>query len=461
MQIGRLNRFTDFKTPRIACLISANDGGSKLFQSYLDSHPELYNIPAYPMLYFYPHWDTWKDELAENWAWQAIIDMFCRKHASVIDSRRIRGLSGVDRLGRNKDEHIEIDENMFRFYLANILEYQPIERKTFLLAVHYAYALCKGEDISQKSVLLWHHHVYEYLDEFMSDFPDAVILGMIRDPRSKISRSYDLLLRVDKVKLNETDCMIYRANASYNLNRHVFERLHTLKLLAKPGHIYFIRHEDLALKLENVMRQISRLFNIEFLDSMLTTTFDGKLWWGHEIYNMPAVTGTYKRVISKDWQTLHPKIEIFVFEGIYLDFYNKYGYELLYYKNDSLKNRVLLSMAILRLSNIERQDIAFYLNPRSHSHFLRAAYYESKDRANRKDYTSNAAYFYKWTYEDFKLWKKRPHEDIRALYIGLRYLRFWMAIFRLPLCVFKRWGVYYRVFWRRLFNSNFLPPLIG
>ncbi|MFA5147158.1 MAG: sulfotransferase [Candidatus Omnitrophota bacterium] len=456
-------RFTDFMVPRPVCLISANDGGSKLFQSYLDGHPALYNIPAYPMLYFYPHWDTWKKELAADWTWKAIIEKFCVKHASVIDSRRIPGLSGLETLGENKDEHIEIDETAFRSYLAYMLAGQKVERRTFFLAVHYAYALCKGEDISKKSVLLWHHHVYEYLKEFMADFPDAVILGMVRDPRSKIHRIHDLLLKVDRVKLNETDCMIYRADASYNLNRHVFDRMRELKSVAKPGRIYFIRHEDLALKLEGVMKSVSRVLDIGFSDSMLTTTFDGKPWWGHEIYNMPAVTGTYKRVLSKDWQKIHPKIEIFVFEGISLDLCLKYGYDPLYYRNDSVWNRMLLSLAILRPSGIEMRDLIFYLNPVSHIRFLRAAYREGKDKASRKDYTQNAAYYYKWTYERFDLWKERWYEKVpsRILYVICRYCRFWVSIFALPVLVFKRWGIYYRALYRRRSGSNFLPPLIG
>lgn len=474
----RLPRFSDFKTPRLICLISANDGGSKLFQSYLDGHPQIYNIPAYPMLYFYPHWDTWKHEFAGSWNWKTIIDLFCTKHASVIDSRRIPGLSGLDRLGDNKNEHIEIDEGKFRAYLTNMLEGQPIERKTFLLAVHYAYALCNGEDISQKSIVLWHHHVYEYLAECMSDFPGAIMIGLVRDPRSKIHRIHDLLLKVDKVKLGGTDCMIYKAYTTYNLNRHVFDRMRELKAFNGKHEIYFVRHEDLALKLESVMRGVSNILGIKFTDSMLTTTFDGKPWWGHEIYNMPDTKGTYKRVLAKDWQTLHPKIEIFVLEGISFDLSAKYGYEPIYYKKDSYLYRLLLSLAILWPFRMEIRDAFFYLNPFSHFNFIRTAYHESKDKTNRKDYTQNAAYYYKWTYESFRLWKKGWYENLldfvqlrsggnsfmilpaRLLYTACRYMLFWRMIFMLPVLAIKRYRIYYMTFWRRSSGNNFLPSLV-
>ena len=65
-------RFKDIPQPKMLCLILANGGGTKLFQSYLDNHSQLYNIPAYPLLYFYPHWNDWKTELVNDWNWDAI-----------------------------------------------------------------------------------------------------------------------------------------------------------------------------------------------------------------------------------------------------------------------------------------------------------------------------------------------------------------------------------------------------
>ena len=110
------------------CLIAAGGGGTKLLQSYLDNHPEIYNIPAYPMLYFYPHWFVWEKEMADSWNLDSIIDIFCDKHASVIDSRKIIGLNGLDSLGDNYNEFIQIDEKEFRWNLKEILSNEPIER---------------------------------------------------------------------------------------------------------------------------------------------------------------------------------------------------------------------------------------------------------------------------------------------------------------------------------------------
>ena len=145
--------YDDIVTPRIIAIVSGGGTGSKLFQSFLDNHEQIFMIPAYPLLYFYPHWLTWEKEFKNQWNWETLIDAFCSKHASVLDSRRIPGHNGLTKLGENQDEHVEIDEKMFRSYLAHLLNKQQIHRKVFLLAVHYAYALCKNEDIFKKKIL--------------------------------------------------------------------------------------------------------------------------------------------------------------------------------------------------------------------------------------------------------------------------------------------------------------------
>ena len=477
-------RFEDIPEPKMVCLIAANAGGTKVLHSYLDDHPQLYSIPAYPMLYLYPHWKTWQEDLKEQMSWDKIIDLFCERHASVIDSRKIPATNGLNHLGENKNEHIEINEQEFRSILGALLLDQKIERRTFLLAVHYAYAICKDQDIHQKTILLWHHHVYEHLDDLIADFPESILFGTIRDPRPKLHRLHDFVIRSDEVKLNVTDCYIYRYNVFNIGNRVVFDKLNKLHTIFPLSRIFLIRHEDLKLKLKTIMENIADLLEIDYLPSMMETTFDGKWWWGHPIYNMPQIKGTYERVISKDWQHQYSKRELFVLEGVYFDFYKKYGYELLCYRDDTFRNRILLCIGILGLFRLEWQDISFYFKPTTHIQFVKVAFGESNGTISRKDYSWNATYQYKWTYIDFKLWKKKWYASIpdrarevekerghrklnwllcytyRFAYISINYLRFLLSIAQLPLIYLKRLRIQYSCFLGRIKKSTYLPDLI-
>ena len=169
----------------MVCLHVGHGSGSKVFQSYLDGHPQIYMIPAYPLLYLYPHWRRWETEMAGTWTWDTIIEAFCRQHASVIDPVSIPGHNGMTGLGESRNETVAIDSELFRRYLSHLLADEPVSIRTFILALHYAYAFCQGEDMDRKRILVYHIHVQAYVSAYLQpDFPDMLILGMVRDQRS-------------------------------------------------------------------------------------------------------------------------------------------------------------------------------------------------------------------------------------------------------------------------------------
>ena len=93
-------------------------------------------------MYFYPHWQTWKTELKNKYTWENILNTFCEKHASVLDTRKIPGFNGMTNLGNSGNEHISIDENKFKQTVLFLLKNKEISSKNFLLAIHYAYSYC-------------------------------------------------------------------------------------------------------------------------------------------------------------------------------------------------------------------------------------------------------------------------------------------------------------------------------
>ncbi len=485
-------KFSDISKPNMVCLIVANGGPTKLLQSYLDGHPQLYNIPCYPMIYYYPHWETWEINESSNWTWEKIIDLFCNKHSSLLDSRNIGGLNGLDRLGDNKNEHIEISEKLFRFYLKEMLKEEPIKRRTFLLAVYYVYAICKGQDLSNKTTLLWPHHVYEYLDIYFSDFPDSILIGSIRDSRPKIYRNYELNTKTDQYKLNPTDQMIYRSHIYYHVVKNMFYSHHKLKNYVNPSRAYFLKHEELAMDQKKTMQNFCRIIHIDFLNLLLDSTFDGKLWWGHRIYDMPISNENMKpkervnliskmaleRVLLTDWNQ-YSSLEIFVIEGIAYDFFTKYNYDLLYYKKDTFIYRFILFLIILLPQSFELRDFIYYWSPINHKNFLVLAFKECRGIIPLKDYSKNASYIYKRNYKDFKLWEKsysyRLFEKTKnfnygskywfiiatiqnfgaVIYILGKYFHFLISAFLLPVQYCKRVLLHFSGLWKRLFNKTF------
>jgi len=257
-------------------------------------------IPAYPLVYLYPHWETWEEELKHCWNWNSIIEVFCTKHASVVDSRRIPGFNGLTSLGEDRNGYVMIDEEQFRSYLAHLLADQPISSKTFLLAVHYAYALCHDEDITKKKVLIYHVHEPEYVTRYLvKDFPKLKTIAMGRDPRPNVERRFNRsYTNADDEKLNRTDALIYRRRAIYHSCQHVFEGLSGMRVLPANS-VVIIKHEDLVSRLEPTMRAVADFLEIEYVPEMLEVTFNGEAWWGDAMPDTEPMNHVNPAIVSQ------------------------------------------------------------------------------------------------------------------------------------------------------------------
>ena len=335
--------FEDIREPRMVCFGTGNGSGSKLFQGYLDNHPQIFMIPAYPLMYLYPHWDQWKDELVDEWAWSTIIHEFCIRHGSVIDSRRIPATDGMSTLGEKGDQHVEVNEKIFKSFLIHILKNQPISCRTFLIAIHYAYSFAKGEDLSKKKILVYHIHVHEYVPRYLEpDFPGMLTIAFVRDPRSNLKGRYESTVRLDAGKLNATDATIYKRRTFYYHWIFYTESLECLKGLPLDK-VKVVRHEDMHYCLEDLMKSTVDFLGIDFHPNLLSCTFGGFSWWGDKVYDMKPMNKPNPRVISLDWKKTIPKLDWFVLEGLFYNYCKKYDYSLDMYKKDTFIKRFVIN----------------------------------------------------------------------------------------------------------------------
>ena len=52
-----ISNFAGNTTQNVVALVTGNGSGTKLFQALLDNHEQICMIPAYPLIYLYPHWE--------------------------------------------------------------------------------------------------------------------------------------------------------------------------------------------------------------------------------------------------------------------------------------------------------------------------------------------------------------------------------------------------------------------
>lgn len=461
-------RLKDIREPRMVALYTANGSGTKLYQGFLDGHPQILMVPVYPLMYFYPHWHQWREELKDNWNWPALIDAVCVKHASLLDTRNIPGHDGLGRLGGKQDEFISIDETAFRDFLAHLLEGEPVTARALLLALHYAYAFCRGEDLAAKKVLVYHIHVHLYLPDYLfADFPDALVIGTVRDPRSNIRGRYGSSeVGVDLIKMNKTDALIFRRRVYMFIMRYMYEGLDILWDFP-PERARMVRHEDLALRPGEVMRATAKFLGIECHPCMEKITFGGKEWWGDPVYDMEPMNAVNPNITSQEWKKRIDPVDWFVFEGLYLRYMEKYAYPLYKYR-DGFLGRILLLLATLLPAKIERDVFLGYFTPSYFKDFLEACVKEARGEWPIKDYTRNAYYRHKWTQKDLGLYKPRWFVEAlksesgfaRFFYIAVNLVRYVWAI---PACAWMlvlRWRVTGAAYLRMVRGRNALPDIL-
>lgn len=469
-------RLADIPEPRIVALVQATRGGSKLFQSFVDDHDDIIMVPGYPLMYLNHHWDLWLRERGPALNWAILIDLVCEKHASIIDSRNVPGLSGLDRLGDSGREHIELSETAFRRVIGELVDGAPLTRRNLMLAVHFAYAICKGWDLKARSVLFFHAHHMNYLVPVMEDFPETRVIVMVRLPVAGLAstaRSFDI---VDPEKLNETDAIVWANHVFWRANQLEFDTLHRLGEYCEYGDAACVRLETLHENTEGLMRQVAAWMGLPFRPSMLQSSFDGKIWWG-DVTNKTPVSGPDPNAMSDKWTAqLSPKDQ-FVIEGIALDFYRAYGFPVDRYRTDSWFMRAVLQLLVMLPMRREWQQLRFYFSPRTHARMIRAAIAEANGITLRKDYTWNGTYLFKWTYDDLRLWEPRLQDFIlgrfgkalaetslppisavrRGVFVCWQYLRLWAAALSYPRYIFLRVGLQRRRLQRRLNGKEFLP----
>ena len=90
-----------FKKIKVLALLAGPGSGSKVFQSFIDGHPQVLMIPGYILMYFYPHW---KKHLKNHNNWTKIINHFLKLHPSIIDAKNLKGGDYLFNLGSNKKQ---------------------------------------------------------------------------------------------------------------------------------------------------------------------------------------------------------------------------------------------------------------------------------------------------------------------------------------------------------------------
>jgi len=139
---------------------------------------------------------------------------------------------------------------------------------------------------------------------------DAIYFHLIRDPRDNFAT-------------------YRRKHPGFTLEKFVLRHAlsHKIGEWAKQHvpNYYFIRYENLVTNPEHELRKISTLLGIQYSESLLEPTRNGKLWRGNSMYKTSFV-GISSQPVGRYKDQLH-KEEIEYLEDILREFLDKLGYK--------------------------------------------------------------------------------------------------------------------------------------
>lgn len=362
-------------------LVTTGRTGSDLFQSLLDSHPELFVFNG--KLFFHTFWESAHSVVPDREpVLSDLLDEFIETHMAAFKSKYDPD-ERKDQLGDNRDQSIDISTDEIKTHVTGLLDGKPVTSRNVFTAIYVAYELCLKRDISAKKLFFHHIHHVRKIDAYMADFPDSKIICMTRDPRA---------LYVSGVE-NWRRHQATADNPSYPLYI-LWRAVDEIAPLEKydDGRLRVLKLEDLAE--EQTLHAVCEWLGISFNACMKESTWAGMRWWGDEVSQnqIPENERGFSKTMTRNkWEQKLDAFDKFRLNYLLVDVLEWYGYPC--YRHDGIFIAALMALAILVPMRYERR----YLAPR----YLGRALAEINPRkfiASFYHPFRRVIHFYKWFY---------------------------------------------------------------
>ena len=382
----------------LALSLFLSGGGTKLLQSQIGNSNEIMTLPSYPLLYFYSHWKVWTKKY-RNLSTAKIYNLLMKHHASIVNSKKIKGFNGLTNLGKKRDKHINIPIKKFKKYFFEFLKNKEINSKNIILAIHYAFHKARGKNFSKIKYILFHVHNFETFNKcFVKDFPNTKLILATRNPLQNFWRKAYTEKNIEQNRYDHSD-QEYLKNFTYlNLNKSIFLDVDNIsqKLIYK-NNSKIIKFEDLKLKNEKIIKKLCLFLKIKFKKKYLIPKFLGLEWWSHKNYKGFASNKIFEPKLNLDPEDTKKFFihEIFVLEKIFYPFYKKFNYKLSFQSYN-----FFIFIFLLILPTKYGLNLFFSrFSPNNFFSYIKNSFYECF-KFKMKDYYFNAMYKYKYTYRD-------------------------------------------------------------
>jgi hypothetical protein len=374
--------------------------GTKLLHGQLDNSEEILSIPAYPLLYFYPHWFEWKKK-HQNLNKHKVLNLLLKHHASIFDTRKISSWNGLYALGKKQNKFLQISKKKFSKNFLYFLKDQNINSRNVLIAIHFAYLSCIKKKIQNIKYILYHIHTYEYISKYFArDFKKFGMILCIRNPLDHFWRRLRQNHRVEKIRYDYSDQERLKNYSYLNMLKMSFQDFSFMGKEYKNKK-FFITFEKLKLKNEISIRSICNKLKINFKKNFLVPRFGGFEWWGDKIYEGFKKNKLFEKKAFADIEGKKINFflyEVFIIEKILTKFFKKFKYNNFSNQN-SFFNKIMFFPSILLPSKYGLKLFFTRFKASTVYDYIKNCYKEAF-YLDIKDYYFNGMYKHKWSYRN-------------------------------------------------------------
>jgi len=318
LQIRQTLSRTALLETEVAIIVYWGRSGSVFLQSLLDRHPQILSTPATILMRFYEFWTEFLRALVEkNYPFDLndFLNMFCLYFSSLFYAQPDSSTCCLDQLGPEQNTVLQVDVGAFKesfvWLIQTFFSGSEINSKIFFIALHYAYEMAQGLDISDKHLIAYQLHrpsLNPSTTGLFQDFPQACVLGMAREPMRALF-SHLRMCRDDRRVGHQAekqphydypDMVLDGAFASYYEHQLV-----GWKELQKhyPSPLYEICLEKLHNSPESEMRKLAQWLKITWHPCLLESSFNGLAYWGDRRAHQKIQGFSASHPLSADWQS--------------------------------------------------------------------------------------------------------------------------------------------------------------
>ena len=301
---------------KIVLLVAGSRGGSDFFQSLLDGHDQISQLPG--LL----RYDKQFSELLNSKKIENIPKEFIKIYPHYFDSRITKNnfIERHNQLGKNCNKYYLVNKKKFEINFIKLAKKKEKSRSNNLIFLHLSYSKACNEIIKKKKILVINIHLVAWATYLVRDlqYKNIDIIHTLRHPLSAVSSSVKNWLRYKNGKFFDFASLYHQLDLILN----GIDDLMKLKKKIKIIQLEKIHRENLI-----IMKEFCKIYKIKFISILTKSTFQKKLWWGDK------VSSKYLNGVNKNFKISHDQNIFFnrdlvIFKNLFSNIAKFYNYTL-------------------------------------------------------------------------------------------------------------------------------------